>query len=96
MKHLLLALLLTGCADSVQEIECTDRDDLNRGGSVHVIGTAERGVVVDVVWCGDDDSATGFTCEDQGAWFDGEDLVTSCPTVGDDEDRGSLWVWDGR
>ena len=91
MKFLLLALL-TGCADSIQEFECEDRDDMNRGGSVHVVGPAERGVVVDAVWCGDDDTEAGFECEDRDWWLQGVEMVVDCPVVEEDQDRGWLWV----
>ena len=93
MKTALLLSLLTACSASsyIEEIECTDLNDLNRGGSVHVVGPAEDGGVVDSVWCGEDPE-TGLVCRDVLWWVEGGEFMTNCPTVGEDEDRGVLWV----
>ena len=82
-----LAVLFAACSSElVQEIECEDRD-LNRGGSVHVIEDTEQGALVDVVWCDE------LTCDTRPTWYEGLDVVVDCPAVGEDESRGSLWVW---
>lgn len=93
MKTTLLLALLTACSpsSSIEEIECTDLNDLNRGGSVHVVGPAEQGGIIESVWCGEDSEA-GLECHEQTWWIEGGDIYTNCPTVGEDEDRGVLWV----
>jgi hypothetical protein len=93
MRLLLLTLLaLAGCTGSAQEFECYDYDPLNRGGSEHVVGPLRRGSVVDAVWCGDDETDAGFTCEDRYWWVVDGEIVVDCPTVDEGADRGWLWV----
>lgn len=90
--RLILMAMLVGCAGStVTEIECEDLDELNRGGSIHVIAPADAGGVFDSVWCGDVPDL-GVQCEDVPWWVEDGEVVTACPVVGEDEDRGSLWV----
>ena len=88
MKTTLLLLALAACSPSakVQEIECTDRD-----GSDHIIGDAQDGGIIEAVWCGEDPS-DGLECHDMPWWFDGDDIVTSCPAVREGGDLGVLWV----
>lgn len=91
-----LLLTLTACATTPLVFEFEDRDDINRGGSYHVIGPAVPGMVADVVWCAEDDSATGFGCLDRLWWYDDDAAMSSCVPVGEGEDRGLLWAWVWR